>query len=434
VFVVDACISMHLLQICISASQCTNKYAKKAFKEFSLKLCGTKKCQNESDPSFYRKRSAIQTDVAIKKHRTEEMEMDSPPSNSRAITASSSSTAVNAEGVKPDTFTTNKNLTYTLPDSWRTVEIHDRGIDGKGVTIAFLDSGINIMHKSVAGRIKAVIDVTCAGDIDLTTDHYGHGTMCASIACGKPFKPLGSSTPVHAGVAPEANIVMYKITNYTGKADSDVITKGLQMCLNDKERYGIDIVMLPFGSKNYNPYQGTVIRDLINNGVLVVTASGNYGLRTDVPYPARLGYTICVGAQNKHGKVTPCSCEGDAVDFLAPGEDITAASSKHPTAFGVGGGTSCAAACVAGLLALIIQHGRSAATSSIKQLQDVPIKVEELVHNQDVIKKVLRDVSKFPTHRQYSCGHGGLTPMTILENNKILEYLYKDIYFKASSK
>ena len=378
--------------------------------------------------SFFRKRNSVQNDTTSKRYRSEApMEIDLPLSSPSTATKSEDSTSITKNILKPDNSASKNIIYYTLVDSWHTIELHESKINGRGVTIAFLDSGIDIVHQSLAGRIKAVNDITCSGDIDLTVDRDGHGTMSAFIACGKSFKPIESNKPVPAGVAPEASIVMYKIAESIGKAHHDIITKGLQMCLADKERYGIDIVVLPFGSRHHDPNQGNVIRELVNNGVLVVTASGNYGLMQDIPYPARLGCTICVGAHDKYGKTTSCTGEGDALDFLAPGENITVASSDYPTAFKTVQGTSCAAACVAGLLALIIQHAKSVAKTIVKQ----QVIVEELVHNQDVIKKVLREISKFPTRRKYSRGHGSLNPFTILsdsDNNKLLECLCKDIY------
>ena len=44
-----------------------------------------------------------------------------------------------------------------------------------------------------------------------------------------------------AGVAPGAKIVMYKITDDSGRAHTDTITKALQQCIEDKEWYKIDI-------------------------------------------------------------------------------------------------------------------------------------------------------------------------------------------------
>ena len=75
---------------------------------------------------------------------------------------------------------------------WETVKLHDEDINGAGVTIALLDSGINITHTAFEGKRIIVNDVTDSGNIDSTTDPNGHGTLSASIACGSPFQSIGS--------------------------------------------------------------------------------------------------------------------------------------------------------------------------------------------------------------------------------------------------
>ena len=327
------------------------------------------------------------------------------------------------------------NSYYTvLWDQWKTDRLHEKGVTGKGVTVALLDSGINIAHAAFEGRIVVVNDITCSGNIDLTTDRSGHGTLCASIACGAAFKSFGSkgqNIPIPAGVAPGANIIMYKITEKAGQADAAMITKALEQCLEDKERlvHGIDIVLLPYGSPNYDLKLRKAVDAVVSQGVLVVTASGNYGEWEGIPYPAKFCHTICVGAHDKHGRTTHYTSGGQALDFTAPGKNLTGASSTHPTKFKTGRGTSLAAACVAGLLALIIQRSRDLAEikSNAKSLLDVKPSVNELVYDQDTIKKVLRQISKNSEHKT-SDGYGLLKPTNMLLGDKeLLEMLYKDV-------
>jgi len=89
------------------------------------------------------------------------METNLPLFSPITSTESENSTNIANNIFESDSFT-KKIVKYTLADSWRTVELHESGINGKGVTIAFLDSGIDIMHQSLAGRVKAVNDITCS--------------------------------------------------------------------------------------------------------------------------------------------------------------------------------------------------------------------------------------------------------------------------------
>ena len=279
----------------------------------------------------------------------------------------------------------------TLWDQWKTDELHQKGITGKGVVIAVLDSGIYVAHKAFEGKGIIVNDITENGNIYVMTDPSGHGTLCASIASGSSFQSVGSkgrSIRVPAGVAPGADIVMYKITSSTGQAHAAMITKALNQCLKDKDKYNIDIVLLPYGSDSYDCDLCEAIDALVAKQVLVVTASGNSGILKNISYPASFGHTICVGAHDKYGNTTCNTSKGRALDFTAPGEYLTGASSVHPTMFTTEGGTSFAAACVAGLLALMIQRTRDIANS--KRPGNQP-SINKLVHHQDTIKKVFEE-------------------------------------------
>ena len=117
--------------------------------------------------------------------------------------------------------------------------------------------------------------------------------------------------------------------------------------------------------------------------------------------------------------------EGRALDFTAPGENLTGASSVHPSMFTTEGGTSFAAACVAGLLALIIQRARDIASNP--RYSGIHPSVNELVHDQNVIKEVLKNISRYPEYK-VSCGYGCLQPTKMLfHDHRLLELLYKDV-------
>ena len=221
---------------------------------------------------------------------------------------------------------------------------------------------------------------------------------------------------------------MYKVTNDSGKAHSDSITKDLQKCLEDKERHNIHIVLLPYGSDHDDLDQANGILDLIRKGVLVVTASGNHGRKNeDVSYLARLGHTICIGAHKNNHHTTNYISSGCGLDFTAPGKCLAGACTKHPTAFTIEEGTSYAAASVTGLLALMIEYVSDKRVTTNSKKKRNP-SMHELVHNQDVMKIVLRNISKNPTVHSEDNGYGHLIPGEIFSKKKTLEDLfYKDI-------
>ena len=253
--------------------------------------------------------------------------------------------------------------------------------------------------------------------------------MCAFIACGASFKARGvkGCLTIPAGVAPGAKIVMYKITDDNGRAHANSITEALQQCVEDKERHNIDIVMLPYGCDHHDLDQGNAILDLIRKGVLVVTASGNQGCKNDISFPARLGSTICIGAHGRHYHTKNFTSKGRALDYTAPGVRHVVACTKHPTAFSIEEqGTSYAAASVAGLLALIMEY---VSDKRVVPKSNRQPSMHELVHNQDVMKRVLKNISRYQTKHDENYGYGYLAPRIIFSKTKknLEDLFYEDI-------
>ena len=83
------------------------------------------------------------------------------------------------------------------PAAWQ------QGLDGTGVTVAVIDTGIDATHPDFAGRIAASANFT---DDESTDDLVGHGTHVASIIAGTGAKSGGK----HRGVAPGAQLAIAK--------------------------------------------------------------------------------------------------------------------------------------------------------------------------------------------------------------------------------
>ncbi|HWL74054.1 MAG TPA: S8 family serine peptidase, partial [Burkholderiaceae bacterium] len=86
-------------------------------------------------------------------------------------------------------------------------------IDGKGVGIAVLDSGLDSGHQAFTtgtNRIKFSKDFT--GERNTTTDPYGHGTHVAGSAAAVSF----SDGTKFQGMAPGASLINLRVLNSTG--------------------------------------------------------------------------------------------------------------------------------------------------------------------------------------------------------------------------
>ncbi|KAF5026336.1 hypothetical protein F66182_1544 [Fusarium sp. NRRL 66182] len=146
----------------------------------------------------------------------------------------------------------------------RVEELHKRGVKGKGQRICVVDSGADMSHPVLAGKIaggKNMMD-----DSTDIQDCNGHGTFVSSTIVGQS-KDL-------VGVAPEAQVFMYKVFGCDGSTGNDIVLKGLLTADADD----CDIVSLSLGVDN--GYSGSVMSRVASEVAqrrLVIVAAGNSG-------------------------------------------------------------------------------------------------------------------------------------------------------------
>src|SRR5438270_4910348 len=78
-------------------------------------------------------------------------------------------------------------------------------IDGTGIGIAVLDSGVDTSHAAFTGRVKFSKDFTTENKAD--SDPYGHGTHVAASAAGVST----TNGDVYQGIAPNASIINLRV-------------------------------------------------------------------------------------------------------------------------------------------------------------------------------------------------------------------------------
>ncbi|MBP5877990.1 S8 family peptidase [Streptomyces scabiei] len=240
------------------------------------------------------------------------------------------------------------------------------GYDGKGVTIAVLDTGIDTTHPDLKGRVKAAKNFSTSPD---TTDKYGHGTHVASIAAGTGARSKGK----YKGVAPRAGLLNGKVLSDEGYGDDSGIVAGMDWAAAQ----GADIVNLSLGGADtpeIDPMEAAIGRLSAEKGILFVVAAGNEGDRGagTVASPGSAAAALTVGAVDDEDRLAPFSGRGPAEDgrikpdVTAPGVAITAAAApgsvierevgQKPPGHLTISGTSMATPHVAGAAALLKQR------------------------------------------------------------------------------
>src|SRR5438067_2365697 len=175
------------------------------------------------------------------------------------------------------------------------------GLDGSGVGVAVLDSGISTKQKSLSGRIVYSRDFT--GE-NTTEDLYGHGTFVASMIAAKNG-PYG-------GKDSGANLINFRVLNSQGVGSTSALLNALYTVLLYRGFFNIRVVNLSLGGNAVDSYKNDpicrAVRRLVNAGVVVVTAAGNDGkdathdkLYGRIHSPGNEPAAITVGAANTFG-------------------------------------------------------------------------------------------------------------------------------------
>lgn len=178
----------------------------------------------------------------------------------------------------------------------------DERYTGKGVTMAFLDSGFypHVDLTTPNNRILAYRNMLHQ-EGDLTTLFESdvaswHGMMTSVVAAGN-----GSlSNGFYRGIAPDARVVLVKLAR-TGRITEQNIQDALEWVLENQEKFNIKIINISAGgdfeqSYLHDPLSQTVEK-CVAAGLTIVCAVGNAGHLPNHPVfpPASAPSAIAVG-------------------------------------------------------------------------------------------------------------------------------------------
>ncbi|MFX1515107.1 MAG: S8 family serine peptidase [Promethearchaeota archaeon] len=245
--------------------------------------------------------------------------------------------------------------------------LQDLGINGSGVTIAILDTGIDKTHPDLddidndesTDDPKVILEASFIdfdrdgiNDTSPMDDHF-HGTHVAGIAAGSGYLN---------GVAPGAYIMNGKVLDRTIGGYTSWIVKGIDWAITN----GANIISMSLGGLpgDSEPLFEEAINSAWEKGVMVITSAGNSGPEPNsISSPGMESRAITVGASDVYNNVTFFSSRGPSPngivdpDLVAPGRGIL--SLEPGGGYTIASGTSMSAPAVAGVAALLLSYNCS---------------------------------------------------------------------------
>nr|QLJ99076.1 S8 family serine peptidase [Micromonospora carbonacea] len=229
-------------------------------------------------------------------------------------------------------------------DTLRIPEAH-KLTRGRGVTVAVIDGGVHAAHPDLKGQVLKGTSLSSAVPADGRADpdrEKGHGTAMAGIIAGR-----GGGSMRLLGIAPEAKILPVAL----GQPREWDIAGGIRWAADA----GADVINLSIGAPGSDPQITEAVQYALGKGAVLVAAAGNRRTAQAVPTPANVPGVLTVGATGKSGSRWSGSVTGPELGLAAPGERIISPAPPpvSPNGYGVGDGTSDAAAIVSGVAALV---------------------------------------------------------------------------------
>lgn len=264
--------------------------------------------------------------------------------------------------------------------------LHSVGIKGRGVTVAVVDSGVQVNHPALRNNMVggACFANDCGSSGKIGLEHGGscsgcsHGTHVAGIIAGNS----GSLQ----GVAPEAGI--YSVRIFSGSGEESIeegLISALEHIISKAAQHNIVAVNLSLGTTSYgaiskyqcmidSPQWTEIFEKLHDAGIVAFVASGNDQRNYEVASPACQPMAVPIGSSNTDdidplidsnlcrsaGGADSISCysnQANWLEFVAPGRNIK--SSVDGSSYDTKSGTSMATPNVAGMFAALKSLNKS---------------------------------------------------------------------------
>ena len=281
------------------------------------------------------------------------------------------------------------------------------GVDGAGVGVAIIDSGVANWHDDL-GSDRVVHFADFVAHMPQAHDDYGHGTHVAGIIAGSGYDSAGA----RRGMAPGASLIVLKVLDGAGDGFISNVIAAIDYVIEHRARFNIRVLNLSVAAGVYESYTKDpftlAAKRAVDAGIVVVTSAGNLGRsdsgqiqRGGITAPGNAPWVLTVGASN-HQRTAARADDTLASftsrgptnidramkpDVVAPGVGIESLAAGGSTIYNLnpaarlGGtvdtatlpylsmtGTSMAAPVVAGTIALMLQANPELTPNLVKAI------------------------------------------------------------------
>lgn len=209
---------------------------------------------------------------------------------------------------------------------------------GANVTVAVIDSGIDVRHPELANSIAASFD---ALGIKEGPHVHGTGVAGAIVAHGRLM-----------GSAPAAKLLAIRafgMASNGAESNSFVILRAFDYAAS----HGAQIINMSFAGPKDDLIE-RALAAVAAKGIVMVAAAGNAGAKSPPLYPAADPHVIAVSATDERDQLFQASNRGDYIAVAAPGVNVflPAPDDKYQMT----SGTSFSCAFISGLAALVLER------------------------------------------------------------------------------
>lgn len=282
---------------------------------------------------------------------------------------------------------------------------HKSNITGKGVDVAFIDSGVYPHPDLITPYNRIVTFVDLINNISHPYDDNGHGTCTAGIIGGNGEKSNG----MYKGVATECNLHCYKAFDKSGKGYISDVLYAMDMIYKDTEKHSIKILCMPFELLRYNTFLQNnfdIMAKRLNdkNITCIVPSGSNKNFDGSITGIALSNFCLTIsgydsssgikpysysssGALKKDSKPNFCASCVDIVslnsdsNYISERDGIKLYPTKLNSSYKSFTGTSLAAAYICGICALLYHDNPELNSKDISSLLSVSCEKLDMADN-----------------------------------------------------